>query len=379
MADSTHGSAPEAPEPHAAGSAGSATPAEASPGGHSAPPPSVIVQVGGRRLGRALAWIGWIGFGTCALLLIGQAITLQEYFDTTGGIREKYHSGNKHGLDKIAIISVEGAILEGSGFVKKQIDRVRGDEHVKAVVVRIESPGGTVYGSDFIYHHLKTLREEKKIPLVVSMGSVAASGGYYVAMAVGDRDRSIYAEPMTTTGSIGVIIPHYDLSGLMERFDIRDDSLVTHPRKRMLSMTRPISDDHRVLLQAQLDEAFQRFKDVIKEGRPAFRADPEALDQLATGEIFTANQAKKHGLVDEIGFIEDAIDRAIELAGLDKQETRVVEFRRAGSLLDIPFLAKTDRRGMDLATLFDLSTPRMYYLATTLPTLMRRQSGRSDR
>ncbi len=125
--------------------------------------------------------------------------------------------------------------MEGDGFVKRQIDRVRKDAQVKAVVVRIDSPGGTVTGSDYIYHHLKKLREDRSLPLVVSMGSIAASGGYYIAMAVGDQEKSIFAEPTTTTGSIGVIVPHYDLSGLMARYDVRDDSISSHPRKQILS------------------------------------------------------------------------------------------------------------------------------------------------
>ena len=101
------------------------------------------------------------------------------------------------------------------------------------------------------------------------MGSIATSGGYYVAMAVGDQPKSIYAEPTTTTGSIGVIIPHYDLSGLLARLDIKDDSLVSHPRKQMLSMTRPVSADDRRCLEAYLQDAFKRFKGVVKSGRPA--------------------------------------------------------------------------------------------------------------
>jgi protease-4 len=201
---------------------------------------------------------------------------------------------------------------------------------------------------------------------------MAASGGYYVAMAVGDQEKSIYAEPTTTTGSIGVIIPHYDVSGLMERFHVRDDSLTSHPNKQMLSMTRPMSEDQRKIMEAYLDEAFVRFKEVVKQGRPVFRQDPAALNQLATGEVFTAEQAKKHGLIDEIGFIEEAIDRALELAKLDKDKTRIVEYERPVGLFDLPFSVQSRRpTGMlDLATWLDLHAPQAYYLATTLPPLI---------
>ena len=121
--------------------------------------------------------------------MLSQWSARRDYFDVTQGIRERFHSGAEGGRDKVAVISVRGIILEGDGFVKRQIDRVRQDERVKAVVVRVDSPGGTVTGSDYIYHHLKKLREERNIPLVVSMGSIAASGGYYISMAVGDQEK----------------------------------------------------------------------------------------------------------------------------------------------------------------------------------------------
>ena len=130
-------------------------------------------------------------------------------------------------------------IMEGDGFVKQQIDKVRDDKHVKAIVVRVDSPGGTVSGSDYIFHHLKKLRDDKALPLVVSMGGMAASGGYYVSMAVGDKARH-----------------HLCRAHLHHRLDRRDDPalrhqrpdeatsaskttrIATHPRKLMLSMTR---------------------------------------------------------------------------------------------------------------------------------------------
>src|SRR3954447_6287914 len=205
---------------------------------------------------RFWSWIGWLGFIICGLIILGLMVKLADYFDTSNGIEEKYVSGKKTADDKVAIISINGLIMEGEGFVKHQIDKVREDKHVKAVVIRVDSPGGTVSGSDYIFHHLKKLRDDKSIPLVVSMGGMAASGGYYVSMAVGDKEDTIYAEPTCSTGSIGVMIPHYDFSGLLAKFDIKDDSLATHPRKLMLSMTKEMTSEERELIQSHINDMF---------------------------------------------------------------------------------------------------------------------------
>jgi protease-4 len=203
------------------------------------------------------------------------------------------------------------------------------------------------------------------------MGGIAASGGYYVSMAVEDQENSIFAEPTCVTGSIGVIMPHYDVSGLMDRYDVKDDSIVTHERKQMLSMTRPLKPEHREIVQKNINEMFDRFKQVIKEGRPKFAKDPSALDVLATGEVFTADQAVANGLIDKVGFLEDAIDRAIELAALTKDSVQVVKYKRPISMWDDMSLISARSSGggsIDLKLLQELATPRAYYLYSTLPT-----------
>jgi protease-4 len=154
-------------------------------------------------------------------------------------------------------------------------------------------------------------------------------------MAVGDQERSIYSEPTSTTGSIGVIVPHYNFSGLMKEYHVEDDSIASHERKQMLAMTKEMPPEHREIIQQYVNEAFGRFKDIVKSGRPLYRQQPEKLDTLATGEIFSATKAKENGLVDEIGFIEDAVDRALELAGLTKDDTKVVKYKRPVALFDL--------------------------------------------
>ncbi|MCH8042154.1 MAG: signal peptide peptidase SppA [Planctomycetes bacterium] len=277
---------------------------------------------------------------------------------------------------KIAIITIDGAILRSEGHVKHQIDRAREDEDVKAIVLRINSPGGTVTASDYLYHHLVELRKERNIPIVVSMGGICASGGYYIAMAVGDREKVIFAEPTTWTGSIGVIIPHYNFSGLMKEYGIEDDSISSHPLKETGSATKEMSPEQRAILQELVQLSFEGFKDIVKQGRPELddqTKDEDGLtdlDKVATGQVFTAAQAEQRGLVDEIGFIEKAIDRAIELAGLDADEVQVVRYERPPSLLGSLLGAEARGKQPDLTALLELTTPRAYYLYSVAPALV---------
>ena len=161
-------------------------------------PQTIVIQqtrAGGSLL-RVISLLGLFGFAFYLMFVITQLASFSNY--TSGGITEHFHSGATIASDKVVIINISGLIADGKGFVKQQIDQVRDDKDVKAVVIRVNSPGGTVTASDYMFHHLTKLREEKDIPFVVSMGSIAASGGYYVAMAVGDQEQSIYAEPFRT-------------------------------------------------------------------------------------------------------------------------------------------------------------------------------------
>jgi protease IV len=294
--------------------------------------------------------------------------------DSEAKVQEKYFSHNKSAHAKVAVFSIEGTIIGGEGFFKRQIDHARKDAEdgsLKAIVLRVNSPGGTVTGSDYMLHHLRKLREDyPKIPIVVSMGGIAASGGYYVSMAVGDTEKSIFAEPTTWTGSIGVIIPHYDHSEFLNGHGVKEDSIASGELKGMGSIARPMTDDERGVFDALVQEAFGRFKAIIRDGRPQFKKHPEALDALATGQVFTAEQAKKNGLVDEIGFLEDAVDRAIELAGLDKDNVCVVKYKPEPTLLNVVFGdTARSRPAFDLAALLDATAPRAFYLCTWLPPI----------
>ncbi len=345
---------------------------ETQPASARPPEPPHRRRGGGRWLRRlfALVVLGIAFFILLALLGVGSLFS-------TGGddsIHEQYVSHARFGSQKVAIITLEGTILDGDGFVKRQIDHIRKDDAVKAIVLRVNSPGGTVTASDYLYHHLKKLAAERKLPLVVSMGGIAASGGYYVSMAVGDAPDTIFAEPTTWTGSIGVVIPHYNVAGLMERWQIEEDSIKSHRLKQMGAPTRPMTEEERKIFQGLVDDSFGRFKEIVKAGRPAFRQNDEALNKVATGQVFTTQQALANGLVDKEGFIEDAIDQAIALAKLDKQHVKTVKYKRAGGLLDLFLLTAQSRAApqgasAELAALLELASPKAYYLCTWLPSL----------
>ena len=349
-------------------------PAQLVPPTHAGPIHVVIDQPKSR-----LGWLGrrflWVVLGLSILMNFSLFGAYRSYYYDENNILEKYHSLSKTAEDKVAIISVEGAILGGEGYVKHQIDRVRDDEHVKAIVLRVDSPGGTVTGSDYIYHHLKQLAKERSIPLVVSMGSIAASGGYYVSMAAGDNDKTIYAEPTCWTGSIGVIIPHYDVSGLLEKWNVADDSIASGPLKQMGSPTRQLSPEARIeeraVLKELVDTSFAGFKELVLSNRHKLRENEKAQEAVFTGRIFTAKQAQENGLIDELGFIEDAIDRAVTLAGLNKADVRVVKYKKLGGMFD-SLLSESplrQRTSFDLGAVLDLTAPRAYYLCTWLPGL----------
>lgn len=334
-------------------------------------PMRVVLEHGG--LGRFGNRIAWILVVVLILVIISMYGAYNSYMETNPQIYEKYHSLSQTALDKVAIITLDGPIMHTDGFAKWQIDRVRDDDRVKAIVLRVDSPGGTITGSHYLYHHLIKLKKEKGIPLVVSMGGMATSGGYYVSMAVEDSQDTIFAEPTTWTGSIGVVIPHYDFSQLLQKWNIEDDSIASHPLKLMGSPTRDPPEEYRdkeqEILRQLVEESFNDFKEIVKSGRPAFAENPKQLDEIATGQIFTAKQAHRLGLVDKLGFVEDAIDRAIELASLDRDNVRVVKYNKPTGLFDfVNPLGKS--ASVDLGTILDLSAPRAYYLTTSLPALV---------
>lgn len=299
---------------------------------------------------------------TCNLAFFG--LLSDTFKETKNGVQEKFYSGSETGADKIAIISITGTIEEGEDY-KDFIDAAMNDKSVKGVVLRVDSPGGTVSGSDYILNRLNKLRKKK--PIVVSMGSMACSGGYYVSMCVGNEKDSIFLEPTGWTGSIGVIISRYDASELFnKKLGVSEDPITSGPNKAMGSPLTPLSDEHRKIFQDLVDDSFIRFKDIIKQGRPRYAKNPQELDDLATGQVYSANQAIKLGLVDKIGFLDDAIEQVCKMAKVNSKSAQVVKYTKEASFKDMLLsIQQSDKPNVleDVKKVVNkAASPKAYYL-----------------
>ena len=343
-------------------------------------PTRLILEQPRSRLGGRLAWIIT---GIAVLVAVVSTGANATYFQTGSQVVETFHSYSSSAQPKVAIVTISGTILGGDGFASRQIDRIEEDENVRAIVLRIDSPGGTVSGSDELHHRISALAAEREIPVVVSMGSIAASGGYYIAMASGGEEDVMFAEPATLTGSVGVLIPNYDFSQLLQRYDIADATVASGPLKQMLSPTKArtpeLEDRERQVLQSLVDEMFERFSSIVRTGRP--KITDEQFAEIGTGRIFTAQQAKEVGLIDRIGFLDDAVARAVELTGLADENVRAVRYLKPVGLLDEVLgtagtaSARLDASGITLSldALAGMTSPRCWYLCTWLPPVIRHE------
>ena len=220
--------------------------------------------------------------------------------------------------DKVAVISLSGAITAGGtsspwgavitpSLVREQLNKAEEDVAVKAIVLRIESPGGVVAPCQEISSEIEKVKQSK--PIVVSMGSMAASGGYYISV---EADR-IVALPGTSTGSIGVIAQIPNVKGLFEPTQIEQHTFKGGKYKDMYSGLRELTPEEEEIMQQMVDDYYEQFVEVVAEGRELSK---EQVRDLATGQLYTGAEAKELGLVDELGGVDKAIDLASELAGI---------------------------------------------------------------
>lgn len=269
------------------------------------------------------------------LFAVGCITVKVNLFEEEKPLEEKVISG--HGRDKILLLDLSGLILEtprkgilslllgktvGPSRVKEELEKAREDHRIKAVVLRINSPGGTVSAADMIYHEVARFKEEQRVPVVACCMGLAASGGYYVAQAADE----IIAHPTTLAGSIGVVAMKFNVKGLMKKVGVEQDTVKSGPWKDFWSPFRPATEAEKQMMQTIIDDFYRRFVSVVEQGRKLSR---DEVQQVADGRIFTAAQARDLKLVDSVGYLEDALKAAKDRAGLMK--AKVVVYHRPDS------------------------------------------------
>ena len=267
-----------------------------------------------------------------ALLLQGCTLVDIELQPRIRPLREETVEGE--GKAKILLMDVSGVLADETGSVvlgtppprvpivarvREELQKAEDDDQVRALIVRINSPGGTITASDLIYREIEVFKTRRKVPVITIMMDVAASGGYYAALA-GD---TIMALPTTVTGSIGVVMLTVNAQGLMEKIGVAPLAIKSGAMKDAGSPFRPLTDQERAVFQSVIDQMYARFVSLIVRSR---KMPEDKVRAAADGRIYTAEQAKAPGLVDQIGYMDDAVAAARKAAGL--ADARVVMYHR---------------------------------------------------
>jgi protease-4 len=321
--------------------------------------PSVINKPK-KRTGWKIFWGIILGMSVLAnivlfLMLIGVAAALmmgkEDIFN-----EEVIQSGPR--TAKIAVITVQGIIdNELAQNVYEQIKSARQDSRVKGLILRVNSPGGTISGSDRICNEIRKYRKEEDKPVVAFMQSIATSGGYYVSVG----SDKIVAEPTAITGSIGVIAGYFVFQELLEeKLGIQPTIFKSSEKKDWPSPFRPVTEEQRQYIQDKLiNPAYNRFVQVVAECREEVLTLDD-VKRLADGSIYGAEEALSEKLIDKIGYIDEAIAEVKSLAGIKKAQ--VVEYRKPFSLSYLLNSRSGNILKIDQSTLYELSTPQILYL-----------------
>lgn len=264
------------------------------------------------------------------------------------GMSESVQSGTDSN-NKIVKLSVNGTIQDtgesnslfsGGGYdhqaFLKQLDKIKKDKSVKGVLLEVNSPGGGTYESDEIHKKLEEIKAKNK-KVYVQMKNMAASGGYYISTPA-DK---IYAGSQTLTGSLGVIISSINYSELANDLGVKDESVTSGKHKQILNPMKDMSKEERNIMQSIIDDSYKQFVDVIKKGRHMSEAD---VKKLADGRIYSAQQAKANGLIDEIGYEDDAIKDLRN--NIKAKNAQVVTYETTGNFFNLPFAAKSKMSAM---------------------------------
>ena len=273
-----------------------------------------------------------------------------------------YLAGNPNSENKIMVISVNGVISEedngrGENMVDNlamMLDNARQDPAVKAVVLEVQSPGGTVNASDLIYHEMVNFKKSKK-PVVAYFNGIAASGGYYISMT----SNKIVASPETWTGSIGVIAQVPNFSGLLDKVGVKFNTIKSGARKDMLSPFKPEDEEDTKIMQDLVNSSYDDFVEKVVKGR---KLDDATVRELADGRIYNVKQAVANKLVDKVGYLkEEAFEEAMKLAKV--KDAKLVRCKKRRNVIQDIF-AKLNRNPLSsLESSFALTKkPGLYYM-----------------
>jgi protease-4 len=238
------------------------------------------------------------------------------------------------GKTKILLVDLSGVITDQDkrsllGFdkevsdvarIREELEKAARDERVKAIILRIDSPGGTVTACDIIHQEILRYKKKHNVFVAASFMNVSASGGYYIATAA-DR---IVAHPTTITGSIGVIVTKFNVKGLMDKLGVQEESIKSGDKKDILSPFRGSTPEERKIVQDIIDSLYQKFLAVIEQGRQGI-SRPE-LKKLADGRVFTAQQALQAKLIDDVGYLDDTV--AMVKKEINVEQARLVTYHR---------------------------------------------------
>lgn len=316
------------------------------------------------------SWVGAI-FTTLAVTLLGCSLTLNFWLLVAGGLAAMAGGQGPTRSDvvlagdvtkKVYQIDVTGVIDDQTEKrIMRLLKQAEDDSFTQALLIHIDTPGGTVTASDNIYQALRSLKTRKNLPVVITQGGLATSGGYYIS-AAGDK---VFASRTTLTGNIGVIMQRFNVSKLMEKYGIEDATIISSGAdfKDAGSMFKPEDPKERAYLQSLMDSAFVIFKQVVKDGRGA--ALTQSIDTIANGKVYTAAEAKQLGLVDGTGGHDEAVAYLKTLPGL--ASLHLVKLEEPPSLASL-FGVKSNLSGSDAkleisrSLLESVVAPRPLYL-----------------
>jgi protease-4 len=342
-------------------------------------------------------WLGWamlvlvlVGSLTLNVVVIWALSTTLNFWSSENAVVERHLAGQANSPNKIAVIHINGVLMEGlTGFARREIDRAAKDNGVKAVILRINSPGGTITSSDDLHRRILELRDGSPLkktspkPVIASMGSIAASGAYYLAMPA----HPLIAERTTATGSIGVFAAFPNVTELSKKVGFSMTLFRAGDVKDSGSPFRNMSEKEAAIWQDLVNHSYLQFLQVVEEGRPQLKGKLQediSIDETvpirdekarvqhrhytryrADGGVFTADLAKKYGLIDNIGYLDDAIVAARQAAGLGENEYNVVSYERPLSLVEemLGIKARPPASALDPARLAEGAVPRLWYLA----------------